>query len=299
MSPKLMLYSDGGARGNPGPAAAAYIALNETGVTVKTDARSLGTSTNNQAEYAALLMALQFAAESGTEEVICYLDSELVVKQLTGEYAVKNLALQKLWHQVQKLRGEFKNISFQNVRRSNPCIARADALVNQVLDAQRQPTPTSFSLCNKTQPALFVHACIRTSNLERSVDFYSRFLGLEVKNRLEIKKTNAEIVFLQNPQHKGCALEIVFYRNQPKQQQQLPSPSVDCYANHIFDHLCFEVADIQKTLAAMKEASLPLSITDVSCRFNETPSSSSVIVFVKDPDGTPIELVECDHGGYS
>ena len=138
MSQKLMVFSDGGARGNPGPAAVAFIALNAEGVAVQADACYLGVRTNNQAEYEALLMALKFAAEYNAQEVVCHLDSELVAKQLNGEYTVKNLELQKLWRQVQELRENFKKISFVNVPRSNPCIARADALVNRTLDEQRR-----------------------------------------------------------------------------------------------------------------------------------------------------------------
>jgi lactoylglutathione lyase len=276
MSQKLLLYSDGGARGNPGPAAAAYIALDAAGITVKTDAHSLGVSTNNQAEYAALLMALQFASESGVAEVVCYLDSELVVKQLNGLYAVKNPELQKLWRQVQQRREGFKKISFNHVRRSNPNIARADALVNKTLDDQRHGDLPSLG---KEKQPLFVHANIRTSNMERSIDFYSRFLGLEVTRRLDVKETNAEIVFLQNPQHSGCMLELTCYRDQTQYLQA-------DYENRIFDHLGFEVVDIQKTLTAMKKANI--TVTDEPRRFNE----NLTIAFVEDPDGTLIELIE-------
>jgi len=275
MGQKLLFYSDGGARGNPGPAAAAYIALSETGTTVKSDARYLGVSTNNQAEYAALLMAIQFAVECGAEEVVCYLDSELVVKQLTGLYGVKNLELQKLWQQVHQLRGAFKKINFLNVRRSNPYITRADALVNKTLDEQKHNLKPAFF--SEKQP-LFAHVSIRTSNIERSVAFYKRFLGLEVMRRIEVKETNAEIIFLQNPKHLGCVLELTLYKNQ---MQYLQAD----YENRVFDHLGFEVADIQKTIADMKKANI--TITDQPRRFNEL-----TIAFVEDPDGTLIELIE-------
>ncbi len=136
MSQRMMIFSDGGARGNPGPAAIAYIALNDKGETVKSDSRFIGIHTNNQAEYQALLMALNFASEMKTSEVVCHLDSELVAKQLTGEYAVKNCELQLLWREVQKLKGCFKKISFVNVPRTNLQIQRADALVNKTLDCK-------------------------------------------------------------------------------------------------------------------------------------------------------------------
>jgi ribonuclease HI len=104
MFQRLFLYSDGGARGNPGPAAIAYLALTEKGETVKADSLFIGTHTNNQSEYNALIAALEFAAANKVEEVVCYLDSELVAKQLKGEYSVKNFELQKLWRRAQELK---------------------------------------------------------------------------------------------------------------------------------------------------------------------------------------------------
>ena len=136
MSQRLLIYSDGGARGNPGPAAIAFIALNERNETVKADCCFIGVRTNNQAEYEALLFALNFATDQKTEELVCHLDSELVARQINGEYAVKNDQLWQLWRKVQKLKTCFKKISFVNVPRSNLQIARADALVNKTLDDQ-------------------------------------------------------------------------------------------------------------------------------------------------------------------
>ena len=140
MSQRLWIYSDGGARGNPGPAAIAFIALNDKGETVKADSRFIGVHTNNQAEYEALLMALEFASDQKMLEIFCHLDSELVVKQLNGLYAVKNNELWLLWRKVQQLKVCFKKISFVYVPRSNPQIERADAFVNKTLDQQaRKP----------------------------------------------------------------------------------------------------------------------------------------------------------------
>lgn len=136
MSQRLMVFSDGGARGNPGPAAIAFVALSDSGKIVKTASRFIGINTNNQSEYEALIMALKFAASLKISEVICYLDSELVVKQLNGEYSVKNHILQLLYNQVQALKIHFIKISFINVPRSHPHIQRADALVNKALDEE-------------------------------------------------------------------------------------------------------------------------------------------------------------------
>ena len=140
MSQRLWIYSDGGARGNPGPAAIAFIALNDKGETVKADSRFIGVHTNNQAEYEALLMALEFASDQKMLEIFCHLDSELVVKQLNGLYAVKNNELWLLWRKVQQLKVCFSKISFVYVPRGNPQIERADAFVNKTLDQQaRKP----------------------------------------------------------------------------------------------------------------------------------------------------------------
>ncbi len=138
MYQRLLLYSDGGARGNPGPAAIAFLALTEKGETVKADSRFIGVHTNNQSEYKALIAALEFAASNKVEEVVCHLDSELVAKQLEGEYSVKNFELQRLCRQAQELKRCFKKISFVNIPRTNTYIKKADAMVNKTLDEQSE-----------------------------------------------------------------------------------------------------------------------------------------------------------------
>ena len=126
---------------------------------------------------------------------------------------------------------------------------------------------------------MFVHASIRTSNMERSIDFYSRFLGLKLQSRREIKQTNAEIAFLQDTEGKGCTLELTFYHSQDKFVQ----PE---YEERLFDHLGFEVVDINKTLEAMRKENV--TITDEPFKFSE----KTTIAFIEDPDGTLIELIE-------
>ena len=105
-----------------------------------TKARYIGLRTNNQAEYEALIMALESALTLGATEVVCHLDSELVTKQLTGEYAVKNHKLRQLQNQVQELEKQFKKISFINVPRTNSQIQKADKLVNETLDTATNKT---------------------------------------------------------------------------------------------------------------------------------------------------------------
>ena len=129
-----MIFSDGGARGNPGPAAIGFVVLSDKGQVLMANSRYVGWRTNNQAEYEALIAALESAVAFHAEEVICHLDSELVVKQVTGEYTVKNSELRKLWRKVQELSERFKKVSFTSVPRTNIQIQRADALVNEALD---------------------------------------------------------------------------------------------------------------------------------------------------------------------
>jgi ribonuclease HI len=135
---RLMVFSDGGARGNPGPAAIAFLITAENGQVLMAKSRYIGLRTNNQAEYEALIMALESAVTLGTEEVACHLDSELVAKQLTGEYAVKNRELRKLWSKAYELRKHFKKASFISVPRSNSQIQKTDKLVNETLDKEAE-----------------------------------------------------------------------------------------------------------------------------------------------------------------
>jgi len=135
-----MVFSDGGARGNPGPAALAFLIITENGQVLMAKSRYIGLRTNNQAEYEALIAALESAVALGAEEVACHLDSELVAKQLTGEYVVKNVELRKLWSKVQELERQFKKINFINVPRTSSQIQKADKLVNETLDAASNKT---------------------------------------------------------------------------------------------------------------------------------------------------------------
>ena len=131
---KLQVYSDGASRGNPGVSAIAYLILDEENRMLKRKSTYLGVRTNNQAEYEALLSALQSASEFDGDEVECYLDSELVVKQLNGQYKVRNETLRILWIKVQDYKQRFRKTSFAYVPRTNPRIQEVDELANQTLD---------------------------------------------------------------------------------------------------------------------------------------------------------------------
>ena len=133
-----MIFSDGGARGNPGPAAIAFIIQSETGETLAKNARYVGSCTNNQAEYKALLAALEAAAALKADTVTCHSDSELIVKQLNGEYRVKNTELKAMWQKAREMRKLFREAKFVNVPRSNCVIEQVDELVNLTLDARAE-----------------------------------------------------------------------------------------------------------------------------------------------------------------
>lgn len=126
------LNTDGGARGNPGPGAAAAVLKNDTGIKVKQKGIFLGNCTNNEAEYKALITGLEMTLEEGIQTVDCFLDSELVVKQVRGEYKIKQEHLKKLAGEVKKLEAKFTKVTYNHVPRSQN--KDADALVNEVLD---------------------------------------------------------------------------------------------------------------------------------------------------------------------
>ncbi|MEA3249691.1 MAG: ribonuclease HI family protein [Patescibacteria group bacterium] len=129
---KLIIHTDGGARGNPGPAGIGVLIEDEEGNTVLEHSRYLGEATNNQAEYTALIDALEHAKNRDGEEVDCYLDSELVVRQLNGEYKVKDPELAKLYLKVHNLRCAFRKATFTHIRREQN--KRADRLANDAMD---------------------------------------------------------------------------------------------------------------------------------------------------------------------
>ena len=126
------LRCDGGARGNPGPGAAAYVLLDSGGRETEARGEFLGTVTNNVAEYRALISGLDAALRLGAESLVVYMDSELVVRQMKGEYRVKNQGLKPLHLSACDRASKFRHVRFVAVRREDN--ARADQLVNETLD---------------------------------------------------------------------------------------------------------------------------------------------------------------------
>ncbi|AKG53000.1 phosphoglycerate mutase family [Dehalogenimonas sp. WBC-2] len=131
---QLIANSDGACRGNPGASSLGVIIKTPTGQVVKQVCRALGHMTNNQAEYSAVIAALEEALKLGATELLLNADSELVVKQLNGQYRVKNAALAPLYAQVKALETKFKSVKYRYVPRERN--RDADALANQALDAK-------------------------------------------------------------------------------------------------------------------------------------------------------------------
>ena len=130
---KATLFTDGGARGNPGPAAYGYVLETDDGTVLDARGERIGVATNNVAEYRALLAGLEKAGEVGIDELEVVSDSELMVKQMRGEYRVKNEALRVLSVEAGRLARGIGSVQYVAVRREHNVLA--DRLVNEALDA--------------------------------------------------------------------------------------------------------------------------------------------------------------------
>jgi ribonuclease HI len=130
---KARLFTDGGARGNPGPAASAFVLEAEDGTVLEARGTAIGVATNNVAEYRALVEGLRRASELGVDELEVVSDSELIVKQMRGEYRVKNEALRVLNREASTLAGAMRRVTYTAVRREQNELA--DRLVNEALDS--------------------------------------------------------------------------------------------------------------------------------------------------------------------
>ncbi len=130
---KARLFTDGGARGNPGPAAYGFVLETDDGTVLAAEGKAIGVATNNVAEYSALVAGLERAAELGVDDLEVVSDSELLVKQMTGVYRVKNEALQDLVNDASRQARRVGRVRYTAVRREHNKLA--DQLVNEALDA--------------------------------------------------------------------------------------------------------------------------------------------------------------------
>jgi lactoylglutathione lyase len=116
--------------------------------------------------------------------------------------------------------------------------------------------------------------------MDRSIDFYTRLMGLKLLSKHDIKQTDAEIAFLQDPEGKGAKLELTYYRKQRKFIQA-------DYEDRLFDHIAFDIKDMDKIISKLRNEKI--TITDEPYRLGPT---GPLIAFIEDPDGTLIELIE-------
>lgn len=133
-SGQLVVYSDGGSRGNPGPSAAGYVIMDAQGDLIDEGGSYLGITTNNQAEYHGVHLGLEKARELGAESVEFRIDSLLVVNQLNGTYVIRNRELWPIHERIRALIPHFKKVTFRHVKREFN--QHADTMVNKILDAQ-------------------------------------------------------------------------------------------------------------------------------------------------------------------
>ena len=134
MAVRARLSTDGGSRGNPGPAAYGYVLESEDGHVLDARGEAIGTATNNVAEYRGLIAGLESAVQRGIDELEVVSDSELLVKQMQGEYKVKNETLMTLQREAAELASELKRVTYTAVRRAHNELA--DRLVNEALDSR-------------------------------------------------------------------------------------------------------------------------------------------------------------------
>lgn len=131
---KLIINTDGGSRGNPGPAGIGLVIRRESGEVIFQHGEAIGQNTNNYAEYTALVKAMEAARDLGGKELDVLMDSELIVKQMNGQYKIKDSTLKVLAEQVLRLKNYFEKVTFKHIPREQN--AEADKLVNLALDGK-------------------------------------------------------------------------------------------------------------------------------------------------------------------
>jgi catechol 2,3-dioxygenase len=195
---KLTVNFDGGSRGNPGPAGIGVVVRGDGGEVLEERGERIGKATNNVAEYRALLLGIERAVALGAEEVELVGDSMLVVRQVKGEYKVKNATLRGLHGEVKSALGALERWSIRHVRRGEN--AEADRLVNRVLDGEAVggavepgpappgeagPEPSAEPQVQPIDPGVDVgHVHLKVADLDRALDFYRGVLGFELQQRL-------------------------------------------------------------------------------------------------------------------
>ena len=150
----LSIYTDGGSRGNPGPSAIGIIFVDENEKIIYQYKECIGKSTNNEAEYKALIKALEIAKNYYTKKIICFSDSELLVNQLTGIYKIKKEHLKKLFYKIKEIEKNFEKIIYNQIERENEFIKISDKLVNIALNECSKKCEHKFTKNTNTNYSL-------------------------------------------------------------------------------------------------------------------------------------------------
>lgn len=132
----VKLYTDGCCKGNPGPGSIGVLIMDDVGTELRRLSECIGTTTNNRAEYRALIKGLDLCAEFTRGVVTCYSDSMLLVNQMGGTWRIANPQLRKLWHEAQDYERVFRQVVYQFVPRSNQFIRIVDRLANDAMDGK-------------------------------------------------------------------------------------------------------------------------------------------------------------------
>jgi ribonuclease HI/catechol 2,3-dioxygenase-like lactoylglutathione lyase family enzyme len=258
---RVKLSTDGGSRGNPGPAAFGYVLEAEDGHVLAAHGEAIGRATNNVAEYRGLVAGMKRAAELGVRELDVVSDSELLVKQMRGEYRVKNEALKALWEEANDLERRFARVRYSAVRREYNELA--DRLVNEALDA---------GASHDNRPLRLDHVVIAVSDWERSNRFYRDVLGAEI---LEHGNGYAYRFGDQQLNVHGPGLDVSIVADDPVR----PGNSDLCFvwpgtAEEAAEHLSTQGVEVE--LGAV-----------------ERPGARGTgqSVYFRDPDGTLLELI--------
>lgn len=133
---EVKLFSDGGCRGNPGPGAIGLLIMGRADQELDKRAECIGNTTNNRAEYNALIRGLDLCAKHTRGHVVCFMDSQLVVNQMTGTWRLKNEELRSLYYEVRKRELAFKGVTYQYVERTNPYMKKVDRLLNEAFEGR-------------------------------------------------------------------------------------------------------------------------------------------------------------------
>lgn len=253
---EILVYTDGASRGNPGPAAIGVVIKNEWGENLKTIAKDIGTATNNVAEYKALIEGLKEAVRLRPTSLSIFSDSELLVKQLKGEYKVRDPNLLPLYEETQRLLSGLKKWKVVKVKRGEN--TEADSLANQVLN---EAVPKEVEYCYRLGIRDHFDAAHFLRNYQgRCSELHGHTWGVEVK--VEGSKLNQSEILLDFQELKGLlkkaisSFDHVFLNEVPPFDKV--SPTGENLARFIFERI---------------EAELPQGIRLISVRVEESPSA--------------------------